>query len=118
MDQHHKKLFDLINQLYDAMNSGKGSDVTAKILGDLINYTKFHFGAEEQLQQKYGYPNFAAHKKLHEVFTAKIAEQSEKLKSGQTVLPVSLSIFLKDWLQNHILKEDKKYGEHIAHQPV
>ena len=46
-DNQHKKLIDLINQLNDAMQAGKGSEVLGKVLAELVNYTVFHFGYEE-----------------------------------------------------------------------
>jgi len=118
MDQQHKKLVDMVNRLYDAMNQGKGNETAASILGELVNYTKIHFAAEEQLMQKHHFPNFIAHKKIHDELTNKAVDLNQKIKNGEMVMAVSLSIFLKDWLQNHIMKEDKQYGNHIIHQPA
>ena len=47
LDNQHKKLIGLINQLYDAMKEGKGKDVLEVIFTELIEYTKNHFSAEE-----------------------------------------------------------------------
>lgn len=114
MDMQHKRLVELINELYEAMNSGKGNDVLEGVLNGLITYTKTHFKAEEQLMQQYGYPNFPGHKKLHDELTSRVVELNEKIKSGQVVTAVSVGNFLKDWLQNHIMIEDMKYGQFIA----
>lgn len=114
MDMQHKRLVELINELYEAMNSGKGNDVLEGVLNGLITYTKTHFKAEEQLMQQYGYPNFPGHKKLHDELTSQVVELNEKIKSGQVVTAVSVGNFLKDWLQNHIMIEDMKYGQFIA----
>ncbi len=114
MDMQHKRLVELINELYEAMNSGKGNDVLGGVLNGLITYTKTHFKAEEQLMQQYGYANFPGHKKLHDELTSQVVELNEKIKSGQAVTAVSVGYFLKDWLQNHIMIEDMKYGQFIA----
>lgn len=41
IDEQHKKLVHLLNDLFDAMNSGKGKDALGIILHDLVEYTKF-----------------------------------------------------------------------------
>ena len=114
MDQQHKRLVDMLNQLYDAMGQGKGDDVKNAILNDLIMYTKVHFASEERLMQTYGYPDFAAHKRLHDDLTAKAVQLKQKLDTGQMVASVMLSSFLKDWLKKHINQMDKKYGQFIC----
>lgn len=114
MDQQHRKLVDLVNQLYDAMGQGKGDNVKNAILNDLIMYTKVHFAAEERLMQKYGYPEFAAHKRLHDELTARAVQLKQKLDAGQMVASVTLSSFLRDWLKNHITRVDKKYGQFVC----
>ena len=37
IDNQHKKLVELINQLNDAMHAGKGADVMGKVLSELVN---------------------------------------------------------------------------------
>ena len=49
MDSQHQRFFQLINQLYAAMKSGKGSGVLGTILAELAQYTEYHFSAEERL---------------------------------------------------------------------
>ncbi len=43
LDNQHKKLVDLINELHSAMKEGKSKEVLGKIIEELISYTKFHF---------------------------------------------------------------------------
>ncbi len=112
-DEHHKKLIDMLNQLYDAMKAAQGNDVLGKILGDLIAYTKFHFQAEERQMQKHAYPGFAEHKKEHEALTRRAVELEQQFKSGKTTLTLSVGNFLKEWLTNHIQGSDKKYSPYL-----
>ncbi|HVM91282.1 MAG TPA: hemerythrin domain-containing protein [Terriglobales bacterium] len=44
-DTDHKKLFDILNKLHEAMSAGNGNQVVAKVVKELGDYTKFHFGA-------------------------------------------------------------------------
>ncbi len=114
MDRQHKKLVDLVNHLYEAMAVGKGDDVKKEILTELATYTKVHFSTEERLMREYGYPQLTDHKRLHDELTNKVIQLNEKVQKGQMVPSVSLGNFLKDWLVQHIMEQDKKYGQFIC----
>jgi hemerythrin len=114
MDQQHRKLISLVNQFHDALKAGKGDDASKGILVQLVQYTHTHFAAEEQLQARYGYPEFAAHKKLHAELLAQVNQMVDKIKAGKMVSAVSIANFLKDWLTKHILGADKLYGQFIT----
>lgn len=58
-DEHHHRLFDLLNGLLTAVENGtadEGKLVAA--LKELIDYTDYHFKAEEDLLRKNGYQGF------------------------------------------------------------
>jgi hemerythrin len=109
IDEQHKKLIDLINTLYEAMRSGKGKEVLTKTIDSLIDYTKYHFDAEEKLMNSHGYPDVLPHKQEHKKLTDQVIQIQEKYRQGNAAVSVELSSFLKDWLSSHILGTDKKY---------
>lgn len=108
IDTDHKKLVDLLNRLYDAMQSGKGANVCGQILADLITYTKQHFAMEEQLMSGSGYEKLGEHKAQHAKLVDDVLAFKARLDTGATTLSVSLFRFLKDWLSNHILGSDRE----------
>ncbi len=114
IDSQHQKLFALINELYEAMNQGKGRDAAGKILDELVNYTKTHFAYEEQLLKSNNYVNFTAHKAEHDIFTAKVVEFQKQYNEGKALLALPLMNFLKDWLSNHIRGTDQKYSSYLT----
>ncbi len=109
-DNEHKKLIDMINDLNDAMREGKSNHVMGDIISRLLDYTRMHFRAEEQLFSKYGYPDAELHKKEHEELVKKVVDIQERFNSGQIALSIEIMNFLRDWLRNHIKKSDKAYG--------
>jgi hemerythrin len=113
IDQQHKKLVDLINELHQAMKEARGREVIGKILADLISYTKFHFSAEEKLMKNKNYPDFQNHKIEHENLTQKVLSFQEQYMDGKLSLPVEVIQFLKDWLLKHIKGSDKKYTPYL-----
>ena len=110
-DNEHKKLFDLINQLHEAMKTGKGAQVIGDVLNALADYTKTHFGAEEQMMQSNGYPGYIEQKRAHDAFVARIVELQNNFNSGSTMGSIEVLAFLKDWLIKHIQVVDKQYSQ-------
>lgn len=111
IDQQHKKLIDLINELNDAMKRGEGKSVVGKTVYNLFNYTLIHFKNEEQYFEKFGYPDTEKHKKEHAAFVQKVTDFKDGIESGKLSLSVGVMKFLRDWLQNHIKGTDKKYSD-------
>ncbi|MDD2851877.1 MAG: bacteriohemerythrin [Desulfuromonadaceae bacterium] len=109
-DDQHKKLVDMINQLYDAMKSGQGSTMIGAVLQSLITYTGTHFADEIKLMQANGYPELAKHQAEHDKFVKQVVDFQKKFQDGSAMLTMSVLSFLKDWLVKHIQGEDKKYG--------
>ncbi|MBV5340179.1 MAG: hemerythrin family protein [Deltaproteobacteria bacterium] len=112
-DDQHIKLVDMINELYDAMKAGNGSETVAKILGQLVDYTVTHFTDEEQRLSQYAYPDLEAHKSEHEKLVRQVLDLQQKFEAGQAILTLNVMMFLKDWLMTHIQGDDKKYGDYL-----
>ena len=113
VDQEHKKLFQMINDLTDAMKAGKGKDVLGGILDGLLSYTASHFQTEENYFQQVKYPDAAAHKKEHTAFVQKISEFKKDFDAGRATVSVNILQFLSKWLQNHIKGTDQKYSSFL-----
>jgi hemerythrin len=109
IDRQHMKLVQIINDLNEAMRGGKANDVLAKIIRDLVSYTKTHFSNEEGYLERYGYPDVSAHKLQHSAFVNKISELSDNFESGRLGVSIEMMNFLKDWLLKHIKGTDMKY---------
>ena len=114
MDQQHRRLVDLINQLFQCMKDGGDRMMVGEVVDELVNYTITHFRAEEDLLKKNNYPDFEPHQQIHKNFIETIAGYAEKLKSGDRMPPADIFNFLKDWLISHIEKQDRDgYGEFL-----
>ena len=110
IDRQHKKLIAMINDLNDAMRQGQGKDVAGKIINGLISYTETHFSTEEKYFDRFGYPEADGHKKEHAAFVQKVSEFNNGFEKGKLGLSIELMRFLSDWIKNHIMIVDKKYG--------
>lgn len=110
MDAQHQKWFDILNRLHEAMLAGKAKDAQQSILQEMVSYTRNHFLQEEIMLKNKQYPVLSAHQQLHAAFTRKVQGLEAQVPSGESVLSADVMQFLKDWLQQHILQEDTKYG--------
>ena len=112
LDEEHKKLIGMINSLHDAMKTGKGKDLLAKILDEMTQYVLKHFANEEKLMLKYEYPEYKQHKAVHDDFVKTVGELRKK-HDAQLLQAGQLMKTLQDWLVSHITTVDKRYGSFI-----
>lgn len=113
IDDQHKKLIELINDLDGAMSQGKGKAVLDKILTGLIQYTKTHFATEEGFMKVHGYPAYEEHKAKHEKMTQKVLDIQKQYQEGRITITYEVMKFLQDWLDKHILGTDRMYGSFL-----
>jgi len=111
IDEQHRWLVDKINALHDEL-TGPTPDrkVVGEILEALVDYTMNHFIIEEEMFERYSYPQTAAHKEEHDAFTAKIIQLLDKFLAGTSEVGADTMNLLKDWLTHHIMTVDKAYA--------
>jgi hemerythrin len=113
MDEHHRTLFETANKLYEEIHSGRNQAVLGDTLNFLIGYTEEHFSQEEKLMEDYDFPEYEVHIKHHVRLIQQVQELKSKYAAGETRVDMSIVNFLKDWIINHILTEDRKYGPYL-----
>ncbi len=114
-DNHHKKLFNIVNNLHEMMKQGQGADVIEKSIRELVDYTEYHLTEEEKAMERIGYSDIVAHKRAHKVFTDQLHEAMREVDEGKAIFVViKLSSTIVDWLVNHILVIDKKYLDEMT----
>ncbi len=109
IDKQHQKLINLINEMYDAMKAGEGKKIIDTVLDKFVDYTVYHFHAEERLMQQHGYPKYDDHKVMHDKIAKKARGLKEELDKGNKPSNIDVMLLLTNWLNAHILEEDKKY---------
>lgn len=117
-DYQHKILIDLINQLLEAMREGNEKQEVSRVIEGLIEYTEFHFGDEEKIMKQYSYPGLVKHTDEHKLFIEKIKVFRSNIRSGKLTVIDEINQFLHDWLLDHIMGEDKKFGPYLNNRGV
>ncbi|GAB4233412.1 MAG: bacteriohemerythrin [Acidobacteriota bacterium] len=118
LDQHHKAMVAMVNELHDAMKAGQGQKVVGEIVQRLVNYTRNHFAAEEQLFDLYAYPDAEKHREEHASLVAKVEQWRRDLAAGRKAITLEVANSLREWLLHHILESDKKYGPYLNSKGV
>ena len=118
IDQEHKKLVEMVNELTDAMKEGHGKDVLGGILDGLIAYTASHFQTEENYFKQVGYPGAIEHKKEHVAFVQKVTEFKKEFDAGRATVSVNVLQFLSKWLQTHIKGADREYSKFLNEKGI
>ncbi|KAA0893549.1 bacteriohemerythrin [Oryzomonas rubra] len=115
IDNQHKELLARFDSLLKACEAGKGMDELRRLLGFLDDYVISHFSDEESIQRSSNYPAYAAHKKEHDGFIARVKAVKDEIKSeGVAVHHVTeTNNMLLKWLINHISKVDAELGKYL-----
>jgi len=111
IDKEHSGIFDRINKLHKAIKTNASNKELLEILIDFGEYTTKHFEDEEKLMQKANFEGLSGHKRIHNNLLLKVAGLIDDLKAGREIDLIGVMIFSKNWVQEHILGEDKKYSE-------
>jgi hemerythrin len=118
IDSQHKIIFSIINRLHDAMKARKGKEVIGDLLGELIDYTYYHFATEEKYFRLHGYPRFDVHKSEHDLMRNLVADLKRKFDANDEMIITESMELLKDWLSDHVLGSDQKYGSFLNEQGI
>ncbi len=109
MDDQHKIIFELINNLSEEENVYAQSETLTSALTEMTEYFWEHLKNEESHLKKYHYPDIDEHIAEHTKFKITIMSLNlAHMKHGNSVLN-ELIDFLKSWWSNHILTFDMRY---------
>jgi hemerythrin len=101
-DEQHQKLTAILNELHEAMKNKKDKSLIEKTLNELVEYTLFHFKAEEQLLEQYEFPDLNNHRAEHAYFIREAYDLKKRFNNGETALTIDVFTSLKDRVKDHI----------------
>ena len=114
LNNDHKKLVLLINQLHDGLMTGRAKPALERVFEDLVSYTRVHHANEEQLFVETGFQGSAAHMLEHDSTIERAVELQLRFKSSEG-LGAELEIMhqLREWLFRHIQGSDQEFISHF-----
>jgi hemerythrin len=117
LDGHHKKMFEIINVLYELSVGRASREETDRIIQDVSAYAQYHFSAEEETLEKVGYPQLDRQASAHRAFSRRLDEHRRLLFASPGALSQEMLQFLKEWWLNHILRMDRDYASYVKELP-
>ena len=114
IDEDHRKLVGIFNELNRAVTAGEAADYIAATLEELINCTAWHFSHEERLMLKHRYDGLEVHKSEHRELVEAARELQAQLMGAGTEMEDDQIVFLERWLTAHILTTDQRLGAFLS----
>jgi hemerythrin len=109
IDEQHKKILDMINELSLSLINKEDESRQVLVLLKLTSYTISHFRHEENIFDKYNYEETDEHKESHKKLIERVDDFQTRLTENKEDIGEELLGFLITWLLNHILLMDKRY---------
>ncbi len=117
IDKDHKEIIDAYENLYLKMKEGMGHEFVKELIHFLNDYIETHFEREEAFMAEIGYTELETHRNYHQEFTAQVKHLSQSLGASTSNSDlIRVNLLIKNWLINHIVKEDMKIHYFIQNQ--
>jgi hemerythrin len=112
LDEQHKMLFQLIDELESVSKGHTGEDISF-IITELNAYALYHFAAEERLLARFGFPGQETHHSEHREFEAKAYEFRSRFMNDDPGLQSEMKTSLESWISEHIKHTDREYSQFL-----
>lgn len=114
IDQQHQALYDIINQIGDAIDLKHPKTKILEHLQKLVDQCRLHFEHEETFMRSMHYKGYHAHKTEHAMLLAETTNIIRNIKNNKVDINPALYLELKHWLIAHITQSDKDYADHYT----
>jgi hemerythrin len=115
VDAQHRQLFQMSEELEEALEQGIGKEQLDILLTRLSAYTIRHFALEEKHMQEADYPGLKAQQKAHKEFIAQFENFHDWVRqegfSAELVGVIHQGIIT--WIRNHVTGLDKEFGDFL-----
>lgn len=111
IDEQHKVLVQLLNQLASLVAFNNDQIKLNKVFDELAEYASYHFKTEEAIWGKYleTDDSFSSHLAIHESFVHEVLKiKSTQNESSIEKVAEEILSFLARWLAAHILESDRQ----------
>ncbi|MBF0515115.1 MAG: bacteriohemerythrin [Desulfovibrionaceae bacterium] len=116
IDEDHKRLLAAASRVDTAIRRGEGHGEITRALVFLDAYAREHFKREERLFRQRRYPALAEHRRLHKLLIEEIAEKTDLARNQDVNMSPEFMSFLKEWVLDHILTEDRKFVDYLGQE--
>jgi hemerythrin len=111
MDDQHGILVDTLNELRRQVMRGADQVQMSRLLGRLKEFAGLHFGCEENLLERHGFPELAGHRAAHRTWMIDIHRAIACAERGEVAeVQRRLTSLHVDYI-DHVEGLDREYGD-------
>lgn len=110
IDEQHALFLSMLTDLAAQIEAGRHRQGVLDAFQGMRLYADGHFSDEEALMDAHGYPQLAAHRRLHDTFRSMVAEFESRLGQGVGLVSLETLEYLGVWFIRHIRDEDLRFA--------
>jgi hemerythrin-like metal-binding protein len=116
IDQEHRQLFEIAARVHEGLGQGNAAAQASAqaAIAELLDHVETHFANEETLMRAADYPYRETHGDLHRHLLRQVRDMGLRAAAGERYLPAELNYFIHKWLIDHIVTNDRMFGEFMA----
>ncbi len=115
MDKQHRQLFEMASTVLIHQQAGEAA-MALDALDTLIEFAREHFVDEEKLLFATGFPGAGEHEAVHAYLMCDVYRVRDQFRARGHVAPEPFRRFFRDWIVQHIFREDSRYAVFLTDQ--
>ena len=108
MDDEHREMIALINDVYAKLGTSPDADTIEDCLEEIFKTISLHFALEERIMREQGYDEYEDHKEDHEDLLDEIRDLMDAFVNSPTQGARMLEERLSDWFAQHFASFDAR----------
>jgi hemerythrin-like metal-binding protein len=108
MDDEHREMIALINDVYAKLGTSPDADTIEDCLEEIFKTISLHFALEERIMREQGYDEYEDHKEDHEDLLDEIRDLMDEFVNSPTQGARMLEERLSDWFAQHFASFDAR----------
>ncbi|GAA0593272.1 bacteriohemerythrin [Caenispirillum bisanense] len=113
IDEEHRHLMEVTNDLYRAIKSGTDQSVLDRCFTHLKSYSEDHFAKEDAYMTRTGYPAAEEHRRHHAQFIERLERLYASYRGGDRTAGMDLLALLGNWWRNHMEDDDARLAKFV-----
>jgi hemerythrin-like metal-binding protein/PAS domain S-box-containing protein len=116
LDRQHLQLLQAFNHLVETVGLGGRRNQQERALTTLSELTLTHFGVEDTLMERIGYPRAREHQMNHARLIGQISDLIARIRDGSLSFTPALVDFLECWVVHHTQEDDRRLAQFLKGQ--
>ncbi len=108
MDDEHREMIELINDVYEKLSSTPDAETIESCLEEIFHTISLHFALEERIMRESRYSEYEDHKDHHEDLLDEIRDLMDSFAADSDEGARQLQLRLSDWFGKHFASFDAR----------